>query len=102
MSKSFPSSAHDRRSVDEDVDDRNDRELDVMFAIEPLDEALDVAFAAIKAAQQAVRSVPDTATGGKFREEWRTHNVLMRQTLRLVDERVQDLTRAIKRLPRID
>jgi hypothetical protein len=90
-----------RRSIDEDTVDRNDLELDVVFALEPLDEALDVAFAAIKSAQQAARAVPDTAPTTRFRDEWRISNVLVRQSLRLIDERVRELTKAVKRLPRI-
>jgi hypothetical protein len=89
------------RSVNDDRGERSDLELDVVFALEPLDEALDVAFLAIRNAQQSVRSVPDAATIAKLRDEWRTNNVLVRQALRLVDERVQDLAKAIKRLPRV-
>jgi hypothetical protein len=88
------------RPDDEDTAERAGLELDVVFALEPLDEAIDVAFLAIKSAQQAARSLPDTASSTHFRDEWRTTNVLMRQALRLVDERVQDLAKAIKRLPR--
>jgi hypothetical protein len=90
-----------RRSTDEGAVDRTDLELDVVFALEPLDEALDVAFAAVKGPQQSVRSIPDTAAASTFRNEWRTHNVLVRQARRLVGERVQELTKAIKRLPRV-
>ena len=88
------------RPDDEDIVERADLEHDVVFALEPLDEAIDVAFLALKAAQHAARSMPDTASSARFRDEWRTNNVLVRQALRLVDERVQDLAKAIKRLPR--
>jgi hypothetical protein len=89
------------RSVDDDTAERSDLELDVAFALEPLDEALDVAFLAVSYAQRAIRSIPETATTDRFRHEWRTNNVLVRQAIRLVDERVQDVAKAIKRLPRI-
>jgi hypothetical protein len=97
-----PSAASDSRarSAVDDTVERDDLELDVVFALEPLDEAIDVAFLAIKSAQQSARSIPDTATPTRYRNEWRTSNVLVRQALRLVDERVQDLAKAIKRLPR--
>jgi hypothetical protein len=88
------------RPDDEDTVERADLELDVVFALEPLDEAVDVAFVAVKAAQHAACSVPDTAASTRFRDEWRTNNILVRQALRLVDERVQDLAKVIKRLPR--
>lgn len=88
------------RPDDEDAVERADLELDVVFALEPLDEAVDVAFVAVKAAQHAACSVPDTASSTRFRDEWRTNNILVRQALRLVDERVQDLAKVIKRLPR--
>ena len=89
-----------RRSADDDTTDRNEREFDVVFALDPLDEAIDVAFLALKGAQQVARSMPDTVLPAKIRDEWRTHNVLLRQSLRLIDERVQDLAKAVKRLPR--
>jgi hypothetical protein len=56
-----------------------------------------VAFLAVRCAQQAIRSIPETATADRFRDEWRTNNVLVRQALRLVDERVQDLARRLSR-----
>jgi hypothetical protein len=90
-----------RRSDDEHSADRSDLELDVVFALEPVDEAIDVAFAAIRSAQRTLQSVPDNAPSIRLRNEWRTHNVLLRQTIRLVDERVEDLAKAIKRLPRV-
>ena len=80
---------------------RADLERDVVVALEPVDEAIDVAFLAIKSAQQTARSIAHTAPSARFRTEWRISNVLVRQALRLVDERVQDLTKAIKRLPRV-
>jgi hypothetical protein len=73
----------------------------VIFLRLKTDEALDVAYLAVRSAQQAARDVPTSATAAKFREEWHTSNILVRQALRLVDERVQDLSRAIKRLPRL-
>jgi hypothetical protein len=88
------------RPDDEESVERADLDRDVVAALGPLDEAVDVTFLAIKGAQQAARSVPDTASPTRFREEWHTANVLVRQALRLVDERVQDLAKAIKRLPR--
>jgi hypothetical protein len=88
------------RPGDEDTVERADLECEVMSALGPLDEAADVAFLAVKGAQQAARSVPETASATRFREEWHTANVLVRQALRLVDERVQDLAKAVKRLPR--
>jgi hypothetical protein len=100
MNTSPASPAAGRRSPDDESGDRSDMELDMMFALDPLDEAIDVAFAAVEAAQQAARTIPETAAPAKFRDEWRTHNVLVRQTLRLVDERVQELIKAIRRLPR--
>ena len=93
-------STADRRSGDEDSNDRADRELDVVLALDPLDEALDVAFLAIRCAQQAARAVPDAALPARVREDWRINNVLVRQAIRLVDERVQELSKAIKRLSR--
>jgi hypothetical protein len=89
------------RSVNDDTVERGDLELDVAFALESLDEALDVAFLAVRCAQQAIRSISDTATADRFRSEWRTNNVLVRQALRLVDERVQELAKAVRRLPRV-
>jgi hypothetical protein len=85
------------RSASDDAAERGDLELDVVFAVEPLDEAIDVAFLAVRCAQQAIRSIPETATADRFRDEWRTNNVLVRQALRLVDERVQDLARRLSR-----
>jgi hypothetical protein len=96
-----PTPASGRRSADDDTTDRNERELDVVFALDPLDEAIDVAFLALKGAQQAARSMSDTAPAVTLCEEWRKHNVLLRQSLRLLDERVQELAKAVKRLPRI-
>lgn len=93
--------AEQARSGNYDTVERADLELDVVFALEPLDEAIDVAFLAIKSAQQATRSIPDASSSTRFRDEWRISNVLVRQALRLVDERVQDLAKAIKRLPRV-
>jgi hypothetical protein len=46
--------------------------------------------------------MPDDATPARFRSEWRTSNTLLRQALRLIDERVQHLAKAIERLPRSD
>jgi hypothetical protein len=46
--------------------------------------------------------MPDDAPPARFRSEWRTSNTLLRQALRLIDERVQDLAKAIERLPRTD
>jgi hypothetical protein len=88
------------RSTSDDTAERGDPGLDVALALDPLDEAIDVAFLAVRCAQQAIRTIPDTATAERFRTEWRTNNVLMRQALRLVDERVQDVAKAIRRLPR--
>ena len=98
-----PAAAPDTRvrSANDETVERGDLELDVVFALEPLDEAIDVAFLAVKSAQQSARSIPDTAAPSRYRIEWRTSNVLVRQALRLVDERVQDLAKAIKRLPRV-
>jgi hypothetical protein len=93
--------ASGRRSADDDVESRADLAHDVVYALEPVDEAIDVAFLAVKAAQQAIRSVPDGLPTAKLLDEWRTHNILVRQSLRLVDERVQELTKAVKRLPRV-
>ena len=90
-----------RRSDDEDTAERVDLELDVLFSLEPVDESLDVAFLAIKEAQRAIQAMPDNAPSIRLRNEWRTHNVLVRQAIRLVDERVEDLAKAIKRLPRL-
>ena len=95
-----PTPASGRRSADDDTTDRNEREFDVVFALDPLDEAIDVAFLALKGAQHAARTTPDAAPAAALRGEWRTHNVLLRQSLRLIDERVQDLAKAVKRLPR--
>ena len=88
------------RPDDEAIAERAGLERDVMSALGPLDEAVDVVFLAIRGAQQAARSVPDTASPTRFREEWHTANILVRQAVRLVDERVQELTKAINRLPR--
>ena len=96
-----PTPASGRRLADDDTTDRNEREFDVVFALDPLDEAIDVAFLALKGAQQAARSMSDTAPAVTLRDEWRTHNMLVRQSLRLIDERVQELAKAVKRLPRI-
>lgn len=74
---------------------------DLFGFLQPVDEALDVAFLAIRSAQQAARDVPASAPAAKFREEWHTSNVLVRQALRLVDERVQELARTVRRLPRL-
>jgi hypothetical protein len=46
--------------------------------------------------------MPDDTPPARFRSEWRTSNTLLRQALRLIDERVQDLAKAIERLPRTD
>jgi hypothetical protein len=90
-----------KRSDDDHTAERSDLELDVVFAFEPVDEAIDVAFAAIRSAQRTLQSVPDSAPSIRFRNEWRTHNVLVRQAIRLVDERVEELAKAVKRLPRV-
>lgn len=74
MNTSPASPAAGRRSPDDESGDRSDMELDMMFALDPLDEAIDVAFAAVEAAQQAARTIPETAAPAKFRDEWRTHN----------------------------
>lgn len=87
-----------RRSGNEYTNDRAHLELDVVFTLDPLDEAIDVAFLAVRSAQQAAGAVPDTASATKLRDDWRTSNLLVRQALRLVDERVQDLAKAVKRL----
>ena len=42
------------RSGDDDIARWADLELDVVFALEPLNEAIDVAFLAVKSAQQAI------------------------------------------------
>lgn len=76
-------------------------EPDLVVSLQPVDEALDVAFLAVKSAQQAARGVPASASAAKFRDEWHTSNLLVRQALRLVDERVQDLNRALKQPPRL-
>ena len=65
--------------MNDDIAERDDLELDVAFALDRLDEAVDVAFLAVRSAQHAARSVPDNATAGKFRDDWRTSNVLVRQ-----------------------
>lgn len=88
------------RPGEDNPGEQDDRALDVMLALDPLDEAIDVAFLAIKSAQQAARSLPDAVPAAKLRSEWCTSNVLVRQALRLVDERAQELAKAIKRLPR--
>ena len=92
----------DRASVGRVDDELNpaQSEADLVLSLIPVDEALDVAFLAIRSAQQAARDVPASASAAKFREDWHTSNILVRQALRLVDERVQDLNRAIKRLSR--
>jgi hypothetical protein len=100
MNTPQPTPASGRHSFDDDTIDRNEREFDVVFALDPLDEAIDVAFLALKGAQQAARTTSDAAPAAALRDEWRTHNVLLRQSLRLIDERVRDLAKAVKRLPR--
>jgi hypothetical protein len=65
------------RPHDEDSVERADLERDVVSALGPLDEAVDVAFLAVKGAQQAARSVPDTAPPTRFRNEWHASNVLV-------------------------
>jgi hypothetical protein len=40
---------------------------------------VDVAFLAIRAAQQAVRDLPASASAAKFRDEWHVSNLLVRQ-----------------------
>jgi hypothetical protein len=74
---------------------------DFIFPLQPLNEAIDVAFLAVRAAQQAARDVPASASAAEFRDEWHTSNILVRQALRLVDERAQKLNKYIKRLPRL-
>jgi hypothetical protein len=84
------------RPVPEEVDvGRNDPDF------LPLNEAIDVAFLAVRVAQQVARDIPASASAAEFRGEWHTSNILVRQALRLVDERVQHLNREIKRLPRL-
>jgi hypothetical protein len=75
----------------------SDPELDTVFATEAVDEAIDVVFAAVQSAQRMLRALPDTAPPGKIRHEWGVHNALVRQSVRLVDERVRQLTRAVNR-----
>ena len=86
--------------LDDDVDPARG-EADLVLSVQPVDEALDVAFLAVRSAQQAARDVPASAPAARFREEWHTSNVLVRQALRLVDERVQELARAVRRVPRL-
>jgi len=96
-------SSSDLRPVErDDSGSRGDLVLEIVLALEPLDEAVDVAFLAVKSAQHTARSMPDDATPARFRSEWRTSNTLLRQALRLIDERVQHLAKAIERLPRSD
>jgi hypothetical protein len=95
-----PPAASNARFTDDAVIQGNP-ELDVADALESLEEAIDVAFLAIRSAQHAARSLPDTGSATRFRNEWRASNVLVRQALRLTNERVQDLTKAVKRLPRV-
>lgn len=68
--------------------------------MEEIDEAVDVVLAAIKGAQRSLHSIPDTASLIEVRHEWRLHNVLVRQAIRLIDERVQELAKATRRLVR--
>jgi len=85
--------------LSEEIDVARD-ERDFLPHLQPLDEAINVAFLAVRAAQQAAREVPASASAAKFRDEWHASNILVRQALRLVDERVQDLNRDMKQLPR--
>lgn len=78
----------------------SDLDLDTVLATESVDEAIDVVFAAVQSAQRMLRALPDTAPLGKIRHEWGVHNALVRQSVRLVDERVRHLTRAVNRLRR--
>ena len=85
---------------DENSVERDDLKLDAILAVDAVEEALDVAFLAIAGAQQTARSFPDAVSPDRVLKDWRLSTVLLRQALRLIDERVQDLAETIKRLPR--
>jgi hypothetical protein len=84
----------------EEIDVARD-EHDFLPHLQPLDEAISVAFLAVRTAQQAAREVPVSAPAAKFRDEWHASNILVRLAFRLVDERVQDLNGDMKRQPRL-
>jgi hypothetical protein len=80
--------------------ERADLVVDTTFAMDEIDEAIDVVFAAIKGAQRSLHAIPDNASPIEVRNEWRLHNVLVRQAICLIDERVQELAKATRRLAR--
>jgi hypothetical protein len=87
MNESSPTPALATRPDNDEVTiERADLVVDTTFAMEEIDDAIDVVFAAIKGAQRSLHSIPDNASPIEIRNEWRLHNVLVRQAIRLIDE----------------